>query len=100
MKVVDRPVKPCPWDKKNTAHRYTNGSSIQRVAGICCQQHTVNPKRCGRTEDGTSVGRIHHTVDYHQTMCSIANTFHTWKLWTAHGTQYTSRQRVARQFSK
>ena len=51
-----------PRDEKNTSHTHTNGAATERVARVGCKQYGINAKCCRRTENGTDVRGVYHSM--------------------------------------
>ena len=89
-------VQPRPGYQEYTPHGHADGTAVQRVARIFCEQYGVHSKRRCRAEDSADVRRVAHSLDDNDAARILAQRFHVGKLFSPHRTQDASRECVAR----
>ena len=88
-------IEPCPRHEEHTTHRHPHCTPVERVARTAGEQHTINTQCCSRTEYGSDIRGIHHTIYHHYPTRSTAYLLYLRHLPALHRTEHSAGECVS-----
>ena len=90
-------VEPSPGHEEYGTHRNADGTAVQWLARVASEQDSIDAECRCRTEDGTYISSIYHTLNNNDAPCILTDISNRVFWLATYGTEYATRQYIARE---